>query len=210
MPVVAYLPGLPPGRARAVLTEAGVPGAARARIVTERDGLAAALERAAAKAGSMLVLARLEDGARSVGELRELLAWTARERVRLCVLDVALDGAECADVPALLSELERGARGPRPGRGPRGRPGIAGAAPELFERMVAMREAGLSLQAIADTLQAEGVPTPRGGARWRPSSVQAALGYRRPRPPRPDLPPPPPPRHGPPGPGRPRGPRGPR
>lgn len=35
---------------------------------------------------------------------------------------------------------------------------------------------------------------PRGGAEWRPSSVQAALGYRRPRRPAPGGPPLPPPR----------------
>jgi hypothetical protein len=38
----------------------------------------------------------------------------------------------------------------------------------------------MTLQAIADQLNAEGVPTLRGGALWRPSSVQTALGYRRP------------------------------
>jgi hypothetical protein len=43
-----------------------------------------------------------------------------------------------------------------------------------------MRGAHMTLQAIADQLNAEGVPTLRGGAMWRPSSVQAALGYRRP------------------------------
>jgi hypothetical protein len=43
-----------------------------------------------------------------------------------------------------------------------------------------MREAGLSLQAIADTLNREGIPTLRGGAQWRPSSVQAVTGYKRP------------------------------
>jgi hypothetical protein len=43
-----------------------------------------------------------------------------------------------------------------------------------------MREQGLSLHAIADTLNAEGVPTLRGGSYWRPSSVQAAVGYKRP------------------------------
>jgi hypothetical protein len=48
------------------------------------------------------------------------------------------------------------------------------------ERINAMREAKMTLQAIADTLNQEGVPTLRGGAMWRPSSVQAALGYRRP------------------------------
>jgi hypothetical protein len=37
----------------------------------------------------------------------------------------------------------------------------------------------MTLQAIADQLNAEGVPTPRGGAKWRPSSVQTAAGYKR-------------------------------
>ena len=52
--------------------------------------------------------------------------------------------------------------------------------PELQERIASMREQGMTLQAIADTLNAEGVPTLRGGAMWRPSSVQRATGYRRP------------------------------
>jgi hypothetical protein len=43
-----------------------------------------------------------------------------------------------------------------------------------------MRDDGMTLQAIADVLNAEGVPTLRGGAMWRPSSVQRAAGYRRP------------------------------
>jgi hypothetical protein len=46
-----------------------------------------------------------------------------------------------------------------------------------------MRASGMTLQAIADALNARGEPTVRGGARWRPSTVQAALGYkRRPKP----------------------------
>ena len=44
-----------------------------------------------------------------------------------------------------------------------------------------MRAGGMSLQAIADRLNDEGVPTLRGGSEWRPSSVQAAVGYKRPR-----------------------------
>jgi hypothetical protein len=38
----------------------------------------------------------------------------------------------------------------------------------------------MTLQAIADRLNEEGIPTLRGGKQWRPSSVQAATGYRRP------------------------------
>ena len=52
--------------------------------------------------------------------------------------------------------------------------------PELRERIAGMRAAGMTLQAIADQLNADGIPTVRGGAKWRPSSVQAAVGYRRP------------------------------
>jgi hypothetical protein len=52
--------------------------------------------------------------------------------------------------------------------------------PELYERISRMREDGMTLQAIADVLNEEGVPTMRGGAMWRPSSVQRAAGYRRP------------------------------
>jgi DNA-binding transcriptional MerR regulator len=51
---------------------------------------------------------------------------------------------------------------------------------DLQQRILALREQGLSLQAIADRLNAEGVPTVRGGTMWRPSSVQCATGYRRP------------------------------
>jgi hypothetical protein len=52
--------------------------------------------------------------------------------------------------------------------------------PLLQRRIATMRASGMTLQAIADTLNAEGVPTLRGGAKWRPSSVQAATGYKRP------------------------------
>ncbi len=43
-----------------------------------------------------------------------------------------------------------------------------------------MREQGMSLQAIADTLNAAGVPTLRGGSRWRPAGVQVLAGYKPP------------------------------
>ena len=33
----------------------------------------------------------------------------------------------------------------------------------------------MTLQAICDTLNAEGVPTPRGGTHWRPTSLRSIL-----------------------------------
>jgi len=95
----------------------------------------------------------------------------------LVALDVGLDTGAAAgrQTVAVLREIERLMRAGEPGRPPRGRPGIAIRAPELSERITAMRERGLSLQAIADTLNAEGVSTQRGGARWRPSRCPARV-----------------------------------
>jgi hypothetical protein len=45
---------------------------------------------------------------------------------------------------------------------------------------VALRKEGMTLQAIADRRNAEQVPRLSGGTKWRPSSVQAAAGHRRP------------------------------
>lgn len=160
----------------------------------QRRGLAETLERIAAGEASTLVVSRLVGLAGSLRDLVALLDWLEAARADLVALDVGLDTGTAAGrkTVAVLREIERWEREPRPGRAPRGRPGLAVRAPELTERITAMRRKGMSLQAIADALNADGAPTQRGGARWRPSSVQAALGYRRPRPPAPGAPPHPP------------------
>lgn len=45
----------------------------------------------------------------------------------------------------------------------------------LKKRIVAMREDGFTLQAIADRLNEDRVPTLRGGPKWRPTSVHAEI-----------------------------------
>jgi DNA invertase Pin-like site-specific DNA recombinase len=57
--------------------------------------------------------------------------------------------------------------------------GLSSIEPDIRRRIERMRGAGMTLQAIVDELNAAGVPTVRGGALWRPSSIQAAVGYRR-------------------------------
>ena len=142
-----------------------------------------------------LVVERLSEAANSLGELVRLLDWLDGAGATLTAHDVGLDTSTPSGraTIAVLKEIEGWER-------PRGRPGLKAADPKLVERIAAMRDRGLSLQSIAEHLNAEGVPTPRGGQKWRPSSVQSALGYR--RPPRPPGPPHPPhhpgPRHRPP------------
>jgi DNA invertase Pin-like site-specific DNA recombinase len=47
--------------------------------------------------------------------------------------------------------------------------------PELRARIKALAEAGMAYNAIAKTLNDEGVPTPQGGSMWRASSIRVIV-----------------------------------
>jgi peptidoglycan hydrolase-like protein with peptidoglycan-binding domain/DNA invertase Pin-like site-specific DNA recombinase len=156
----------------------------------ERQGLLYALEKIGRGEASCIIVAELGRLSRSAADLGGILDRLERSDGRLVALDVGLDTASAEGrvaAQALTSvgawEHERTA----------GRLAAASAPPApvleprevedvgaLKQRIVEMRESGMTLQAIADVLNAEGVPTLRGGAKWRPSSVQSAAGYRRP------------------------------
>lgn len=148
------------------------------------------LERIAAGEASVLELDRLTDAAHSLKDLTALLDWLREHEAHLVARDVELDTRQPQGrrMVALLEEVARWERAPER---PRGRPGLKKLDPLLTQRIASMRERGDSLERIADALNADRVPTPRGGERWRASSVQAALGYRRPPPPPPGAPHPP-------------------
>jgi DNA invertase Pin-like site-specific DNA recombinase len=159
----------------------------------ERPGLRHALERIVRRDADGLVVADLHGLSRSLVDLGALLAWFRDAHATLIVVDLGIDtstpeGDQVASTLIALGnyERERIASRTRTGlaevraRGSgTGRPAVSDC-PELMERIAAMRASKMTLQAIADQLNAEGVPTLRGGAKWRPSSIQATLGYRRP------------------------------
>jgi DNA invertase Pin-like site-specific DNA recombinase len=159
----------------------------------ERPGLAYALGQIAEGKARGLVVNDLRRLSRSIVDLGALMEWFRDAGAGLVALDLGVDtstpgGLEVAATLITLGdwERERIARRTRSGLAevrakgrPTGRPKVSDR-PDLVERITAMRAASMTLQAIADQLNAEGVPTLRGGAMWRPSSVQAALGYRRP------------------------------
>lgn len=63
----------------------------------------------------------------------------------------------------------------------RGKAGRRSAVPDEVRKQIAAWYAegkGLSYRAIAERLNAEGIPTGQGGARWYASSVRAALHAR--------------------------------
>jgi peptidoglycan hydrolase-like protein with peptidoglycan-binding domain/DNA invertase Pin-like site-specific DNA recombinase len=160
----------------------------------KRPGLMYAVERVAKGDASCIVVSELSRLTNSAADLSRVLESLARSNGRLVVMDVGLDTASDGGRIAansllrvgswerrrVLESTRKGLAAARARRAAAGLPAVEDI-PALKERILEMRGEGLTLQAIADQLNQEGVPTMRGGQLWRPSSVQAALGYRRPR-----------------------------
>jgi DNA invertase Pin-like site-specific DNA recombinase len=154
-----------------------------------RPGLRFALDRVQRGEASCLLVTELGRLCRSVAELRGIFEAVDSAGARLVVLEPPLDtgteeGRTVARMLSSVSEWERQRASARSskalaharanGTTP---PSIE---PALKRHILRMRGAGLTLQAIADQLNETGVPTVRGGLKWRPSSVQSAIGYQRP------------------------------
>jgi DNA invertase Pin-like site-specific DNA recombinase len=170
-----------------VLREEGFSGRGR-----ERPGLSAALTLIAEGRADSLMVAKLDRLSRSVVDFGHILAWLERAGGSLVALDLGVDtttaaGRLVANVLASVAQWEAEAGSERTsaalralqaqGR-PAGRPSVS--AP-VASRIRELRAAGASLRAVADALNADGVPTVRGGKAWSVSSVQTAAGYKRPR-----------------------------
>jgi DNA invertase Pin-like site-specific DNA recombinase len=158
----------------------------------DRPGLTYALERINRGEAAGLVVVEILRITQSLSELGSIIEWLLRLDVRLIASADSLDTATEAGrlAASLLVDVARWERdrisertrhalqaARMTGRAT-GRPAVADD-PGLSERIARMRAEGMTLQAIADRLNEEGVPTVRGGAKWRHSSVQAAAGYRR-------------------------------
>ena len=159
----------------------------------DRPGFAHGLNQIATGAADGLVLARLRDLTGSARDLGTMLRWLDAAKARVIALDFDIDSSTVSGALAVqalieVSDWERDRLDARTRPGPtavKRRPGPARGRsvrddPQLSARIRTLRASGMTLQAIADVLNADGVPTMRGGTQWRPSSVQAAAGYRRP------------------------------
>ena len=153
----------------------------------KRPGLRRAL--AACRDGEVagVVVAKLDRLSRSLIDFAGLLEDARGHGYNVVTLDLGVDlstpaGEMLANVMATFAQYERrliGVRtkealavkkqqGVRLGRPP--------SVPEkLAKRIVRMRRQGMTLQAICDSLNADGIPTVRGGRLWRPTSLRAVL-----------------------------------
>ncbi len=161
----------------------------------DRPGLRRALELIVADKADGLAVAKLDRLSRSVIDAGMLAEWFGVAGARLVALDLNIDtstpsGTMVLFVLAAVAQWERETIAARTRDGlaalrakgmPTGRPAVADL-PELCQRIAVMRSQGLTLQAIADALNADCIPTIRGGTHWRVSSVQSAAGYQRRRP----------------------------
>jgi peptidoglycan hydrolase-like protein with peptidoglycan-binding domain len=134
----------------------------------DRPGLSYALEQIAEGRSRGLVVSDLRSLGGSPDDVGAVVAWL-RE----------------ADATLMVADDPKRERRHHPARNGTGGARLNGAPtlknhPELMERIVTMRSANMTLQQIADQFNAESIPTLRGGREWRPSSIQTALGYRRP------------------------------
>jgi DNA invertase Pin-like site-specific DNA recombinase len=158
----------------------------------DRSELGRVLRRLESCEDSCLVVAQLGRLSGSAADLADVLSRLTERGIRLVAVDVQMDtatapGRLAADALISVGAWERQriegsaeAFATSPGKSsPSSRPAVHDV-PALKQHIVDMRASGMTLQAIADRLNAEGVPTLRGGQRWRPSSVQAAVGYHRP------------------------------
>jgi DNA invertase Pin-like site-specific DNA recombinase len=168
----------------------GVEEDVRSGRTRRRPGLRRALAACRAGEADGVLVAHLDRLTYDVAHLAELVKEAVRDGFAIVALspEVDLDSDRGAAVGAVLAEaagwtprslvrraevLARRVQDEAPVPRRAGRP--SSTPPEVADRIRQMRARGLTLQAICDTLNREGVPTPRGGALWRPTSLRAIL-----------------------------------
>ena len=165
----------------------GVEEDVRSGRTLRRPGLRRALEHCRGGRADAIVATRLDRLTYSLVDLAVLIREASERGFNLVAPDLGLDletseGAHLATVlaaaamwhPRSLSGRTRSAFAARTFEGAgRGRP--SSTPPQLAERIRALRAGGATLQGICDSLNAERIPTPRGGSHWRPSSLRAIL-----------------------------------
>jgi hypothetical protein len=157
----------------------------------QRPGLFAALERIADGEAHGLVVSHARLLGESMVDLAPLMRWFREAQAAFIALDLGLDtstpqGTRVAMALIRLSGWDRSGavNGERHGvtelhARNRSHPSPVNGRTDLLSRLLAMHDDDLSLQEIADQLNADGEPTIFGGATWWPSSARTALRYAR-------------------------------
>jgi DNA invertase Pin-like site-specific DNA recombinase len=167
----------------AITADEGISGAAP---LANRPGLSQAIEMLQAGKAGVLLVAKLDRATRSLAGLVELLALANRGGWQIVAIDMLIDtttpmGRAMVHIAGVFAELERALASARTkdalaAKKAQGyRLGGPVTLPQATrDRVAELRGAGLTLWEVAAHLEAEGIPTARGG-RWRPSTVAGVL-----------------------------------
>jgi DNA invertase Pin-like site-specific DNA recombinase len=155
----------------------------------DRPGLLIAKDKLARGEVQALIVAKQDRLMRSSLGWAQIVSQSKEQKWSLICLDLNLDTAspmgECmGSILAAVAQFEleqirkrtKDALAVKKAQGYRlGRP--ATMPEETRARINALRNTGVTLQGVADTLNAEGIPTARGGSKWYASTVQKAIAY---------------------------------
>lgn len=153
----------------------------------DRPGIQAAIQRLENGGPKVLVAAKLDRLSRSAIDFLSLVKRAQEREWALVMLDPAVDmtdpmGRFTAGILAQVAELEREmiSKRTRDALAAARKSGVRLGRPSNLDREVGrrlrrMRADGLTLQAIADVLNAERVPTASGRKTWWPSTVRQGL-----------------------------------
>ena len=155
----------------------------------DRPGLLIAKDALARGEAQALIVAKQDRLMRSSLGWAQIVSQSKDQKWSLICLDINLDTAspmgECmGSILAAIAQLElenirkrtKDALAVKKSQGYRlGRP--ATMPEETRARINALRNSGVTLQGVADTLNTEGIPTARGGSKWYASTVQKAIAY---------------------------------
>jgi DNA invertase Pin-like site-specific DNA recombinase len=155
----------------------------------DRPGLLIAKDKLARGEVQAVIVAKQDRLMRSSLGWAQIVSQSKDQKWSLICLDINLDTAsprgECmGSILAAIAQLElenirkrtKDALAVKKAQGYRlGRP--ATMPDETRARINALRNSGVTLQGVADTLNTEGIPTARGGSKWYASTVQKAIAY---------------------------------
>jgi DNA invertase Pin-like site-specific DNA recombinase len=179
----------------AILAEAGRRGWTLVRFEEDvlsgkslkRPGLQRALDACKRGKAEGIVVSKLDRLSRSLIDFAGLLDQAKKEGWNVVALDLGVDlstpsGEFLANVMAsaaqwerrIISQRTKDALAIKRSQGVRlGRP--SSTHPDTARRAKSLRTDGKSLREVCAALTVEGVPTPRGGRVWRPSSLKSIL-----------------------------------
>lgn len=175
------------GHGLTIDTEYVDPGVSGSVGPAQRPELVKALAVLSAARSGVLLVAKSDRVARKAADLLALCAQAEAQGWHVVAADGSVDmttshGRFLTTVMAGVAELERDmirsrtrdALAAKRAAGVRlGRPVTL--ADEVRKRIASERGTGATLQTIADGLNADNVPTARGGSQWRPSQVASVL-----------------------------------